>query len=401
MTVTALQRLLKYPHNAVFDKSPVSELAFRLQHPLGAKWAIADRVLTATGGTVAHTYDLTAYTVDTLAAALTSDGFDIVSRASRFTGVSALVLVEGDGDQFDSNGDHVHAFTSLLWVLMSGYAGEVLHAENQVVQALLQMVIGTASGEWLDVWGTLYSVPRLPGELDPAYRLRIPREAFRLRNNAHAIEQAILDATGYDVRINEPWREVFTLDESTLSGPDKFYDGERVGYHLIEPITSGYVDWPAVLAVINRNRAAGIEVLGPRLIYGVHVDGTSGHVVRSSVRSIHVDHTVLDDLARLDTGPLEDLSVLNHPSAHLQQRMYSSHLVMPAQPWGAFPWPPTTWAETRYIVRNLHIRDYRSYLTHVTYVSQYWAVAGRTWNDHAADTWDGMNPIIRTLHTRS
>ena len=81
---------------------------------------------------------------DGLAAQLVTDGFTVESLSSQFLGLSAVVLVEGSGDQGQSNGDHITGFTSLLWVLLSGYADEVLGAREQVRQALLQMVIGTA-----------------------------------------------------------------------------------------------------------------------------------------------------------------------------------------------------------------------------------------------------------------
>ncbi len=38
-----------------------------------------------------------------------------------FLGRSAMVLVEGKGDQLTSNGDHVHGFKSLLWALYTAF----------------------------------------------------------------------------------------------------------------------------------------------------------------------------------------------------------------------------------------------------------------------------------------
>ena len=120
MTRTTLQRLLRYPHSAVFDTSPQAELAFRLRHPDGATWSIAERVFTASAGAIQVTYDLRSLTVGALVTQLSAAGFTVEAASPRFTGLSAVVLVEGSGDQGQSNGDHIMGFTSLLWVLLSG-----------------------------------------------------------------------------------------------------------------------------------------------------------------------------------------------------------------------------------------------------------------------------------------
>lgn len=258
---STLQTLLHHVHGAVFDKAPAAETVFRLRHPDGAQWAVSDRVLTARAGALERTYALGSLTVAQLADALVADGFQVVDLSSRFTALLGVVLVEGEGGENVSNGDRLEGFTSLLWVLMTGYAAETMAAREQVRQALRQMVITQAENEWLDVWGLLYGVQRGPGELDANYATRIPREAFRMRNNARAIERAVFEATGFDVRINEPWREIFRLDDSALSGGSKLYDGGTVGYHLIRPeALDDTVDWTKVLPVINRNKPAGVII---------------------------------------------------------------------------------------------------------------------------------------------
>ncbi len=398
---TALRRLLKYPHAAVFDESPAAELAFRLQHPDGAKWTVGDRVFTATAGDLEVTHDLRLFTVDTLITQLIADGFTIVSPSSRFTGVSARVLVDGSGDQLVSNGDHVTGFTSLLWVLLNGYAGEVLDAEYQVIQALLQMVITTASGQWLDLWGTLYGVPRLAGESDLHLAQRIPKEAFRLRNNAHAIELAIRDALGYDVRIEEPWKEIFKLDDSLLSGPHRMYDGDTIGYHLIRPVARETIDWPAVLNVINRNRAAGVLVLGPQLFHGSSlVNGDTQ--VTSGVESLHVRQVRADDRVLLDYNAIEDVAILNHPALWRREVMHSANVSMQTQSWGGFTWGDAgTWGDTIYVVTSNHYRDYRVYFSNVRYSSNFWTAGSRTWGSEPAESWASLDVLTYSLHSRS
>lgn len=304
--MTALQRLIKHPHPAVFDASPDAEVALRLRHPSGASWSVADEVLVASAGGVEHRYALGAMTVANLASRLRADGFEVADVSPAFAGLQAAVLVEGSGAQAQSNGDRVTGFTSLMWSLFGGYARELRTAKTQVGEALRQMVIPQAEGEWLDVWGSLYDQPRLPGERDEDYAPRIPREAFRVRLNARAIEKAIWEATGKDVRIEEPWSAMFRLDESALSGAQAFYDGARVGYHLIRPVSSTSIDWTDVLAVIDRNKTAGVIVLPPEIrvtrLIDARLNGSCAFGITSDTGSLipvwtdsRLDYMVLSD----------------------------------------------------------------------------------------------------------
>lgn len=389
---TTLSRLLKYPHAAVFDKSPTEELAFRLQHTGGSTWAIGDAVLTATRGGTDFTYDLKALTVGQLTLALMADGFTVLMISAAFYSRSALVLVEGRGDQFASNGDNVFAYTSILWALLGGYAVELRSAKLQIQEALRQMVITQAENEWLDLWGTLYATPRLINEPDAAFAQRIPREAFRLRCNARGIELAIRDATGFDVRIEEPWTNIFRLDESLLSGPDAFYDGEYVGYHLIRPLIRSSVDWPAVLAVIERNRAAGIAVLGPKLIWSTLVDASvSPFEVSFGGLARNEAFIPYSDRALLDYDAIEELPILNYPHrmrTEVRQQSYAEAL--PLEALGVFT----------YVVHGGYRQTYEVRYLDIVYASQYWnRTADRTWRTD--DTWSSVGPYVLSAYSES
>lgn len=395
---TTLQRLLKYPHQAVFDLSAAPNVAFRLRHPAGATWTVADEVMVVKVGSQTLTFDLASYTVATLAQSLSDAGFDVQTVSGALANLSARVLLEGVGNELQSNGDQVQAFTSLLWAMYSGYAVEVRKAEEQVEEALSQMVISQAEGEWLDLWGALYAVSRKIGEVDAAYAPRIPREAFRVRVNARAIELAIRDETGSDVRIEEPWQNIFRLDESVLSGPDKFYDGAHVGYHLIKPTTTQYVDWKQVLPIIDRNRAAGITVLDPENKFGSTVDGTD-HQMSAALRRDHEQYERYEDRALLDYSTIEEVSILNHSARFRRLVNHSSQAIIGTQTWGNFPWIDETWGAVNYFVDGVHTRDYRVYYSTIAYAGQYW-VANKTWVT-ADSTWADFNAIIGSAHRQS
>lgn len=362
--MTMLRRLLRYLHSAVFDRSPHAELAFRLSSNGSLTWRVADdelivtipdpvseTLLTSSGdlfllsdgsllltdaprtyigvqvpspeGYISLLYDLSSRTMGQLVSDLSSDGFSIDGVSASFLGLSSTVLVEGDGDTSRSNGDHVRGFTSILWSLFSSFALELRIARFQIGEALRQMVITQAEGEWLDLWGTLYDVPRKAGDTDAAYAPTIPREAFRRRVNAFAIEQAIRDATGRDVRIEEPWGSIFRLDESALSGESRFYDGSGVGYHLILPVSYETFDWTEVLAVIERNRAAGVIVLPPETRLRAYVDATVDGTIFSSRISLFSSIILSADANRLDYMVLSGEIIARTYSSFSEERTYS------------------------------------------------------------------------------
>lgn len=306
MTVmTSLQKLLKYPHRAVFDVSAHAELVLQIRHPGGLVWEIADGVMTITAGGADFEYDLEQHTVGTLRAALVADGIEATQVAPSFAGHSAMVLIETRGDQDKSNGDQLGGFRSYLWAIYSAYAREIRQQAYQVQQALRQMVMTQAEGEWLDLWGMLYDQSR-DGQSDAEFQERIPREAFRLRVNALAIEQAILDQTGKDVIIEEPWRYIFRLDDSKLSGDHRFYDGTTVGYHLIRPVSRVSIDWTDVFPVIERNRAAGVIVLPPEVLSTGFIDATVDGTCSFATQTSFGDFIQIWTDSRLDYMVLSD-----------------------------------------------------------------------------------------------
>lgn len=286
MSQITTSRLLKYPHAAVFDPSASPELALRLRNPAGLVWEVADKALRLVvrplewngeqdfsglydWGPTRRSYSLEGKTVGALADELRADGHEIAFENPALADLGAHILISGSGDQDLSNGDHLNAYTSLIWCLFDAYAVEVDEARHQVEQALRQMVMTQADGEWLDVWATLYGVPRRDGETDAELQVRIPKEVFRLRVNGLAMEQAALDAADQHVTIDEPWKRMFHLSGSALSGVDHLQDGKYYTYHVIQPIGREGTDWSKALPVLERNRAAGIEIASPRIEFPV------------------------------------------------------------------------------------------------------------------------------------
>lgn len=393
--MTTLKRLVNYPHAAVFDKSAQDEILFRLSHPDRATWEVSEAFLHVNAGLNSTSYDLSLLTVGQLILALVSDGYSVTENSSAHANLSALVLTESAGDEGISNGNRVTGYTSLMWVLMGGYAVVIREAGLQVIQALRQMIITQAEGEWLDLWGRLYGVSRRLNEIDSAYAARIPKEAFRLRESVVAIEEAVFDETGYVIRIEEPWRNIFRLDHSLLSGEDKFQDGERIGYFYIQPTSKFPIDWSVVLPIIHRNRAAGIVVLPPFSRNLSYVNAGINPMVEGVNASINSSYSLYEDRTLLDYSNIEDVPILNHASIRSKTVRHTSWSTT-FTGWRDSVWTDDFWTDSSYIVSGKFERKYRVYISLVNYESTDWADI--VWPN---DTWKDFNVSVISAHTRS
>lgn len=194
------QKLLGFM-NRVFDKDPAAVLALRLNYDGAMQWKIEDGRLTTqvvggSGGPLS--INLSDYTIATLVALLGSQpGYSVPYQdTSSLSGKGALTLIDGTGNQSQSNGDHLNSYTSVLWSWLESVSSELGIASAQIVQMLRQMVIGTAEGEWLDEFGSYYDIPRIFGETDAVYGARIIASVGRPRGNNVALEMAINTVTG-------------------------------------------------------------------------------------------------------------------------------------------------------------------------------------------------------------
>jgi hypothetical protein len=189
--------------NRVFNKGPERVLVIRLRYDGSMRWSVSDGVLTTevTGGSGAPLrVDLAGYTVATLAAFLAAQpGYSVpFVDALPVPGLKATVLIDGSSNQDGTNGDHLYAYTSVLWAYMEAQASELKLLAQAVDEALLQMAANTASGEWVDEHGSFYAVGRNNGESDAAYAARIVAEVGRARGTNVAISDGVRRATGAD-----------------------------------------------------------------------------------------------------------------------------------------------------------------------------------------------------------
>lgn len=324
------QKLLRLL-NSVFDKDARAFTAFRIRHESGRmRWRVEDHVLTGSvDGEDLFEVDLAGYTIRTLLEHLaTLPGITVVSRASsEQLGLSAGALMDQLGDEETSNGDQVHAFTSVLWAYLDAMAVELREARRQIDEALLQMSAKTAEAEWLDEWGGYFGFPRKDGEADAAYSKRIIEEVLRPRGNNKAIEIGLRDVFGQDCKVIDLQRfgDVFPIYDGALVHDGTYpHNADAIPYYGLFKIViwydllggediSGYIN--EVRSYVDTLRDAGTHLESVELT-GSELDDTfSPPADGLSVQVLSAIATLLDALDEpTETVPVFPLVVGDAPA---------------------------------------------------------------------------------------
>lgn len=300
MRKTMLERLLGHLHRAVFDTTPDEIVAFYLDGPAGSSWVAVNEFfdITFADGTTKH-YNLNDYTIIQFTRQLTKDGMQVSRLNTTYMNFAGITMLELKGTAGKPN--PVTLYKDILHAIFGAYSREIRSAQDNVQEAFKELDIQTANDEFLDDWGEMFGIPR-DARTDADYGQYIPKEAFRVRVNSIAIEMAVKDITGYDITLEEPWRDVFMLDQSAMSSMSRFYDGNTTSYYQVLPVASGSVDWDVIIPVIRRNLAAGIELLAPVYRYLYFVDGSLSGNIWSNEWDLMAEFVQNDHLPRLDNN---------------------------------------------------------------------------------------------------
>lgn len=259
------QKLVNWLYRAI-NRSPKPALAFRINHGgVGATlvWEIKDNVLTTmiTGGSGSnHTYDLTAHTIGSLTTLIESQpGYTcpFVTDDPAIYDLAASALLDGTGNQDESNGDHLYVYTSAVWAYLEPLAVELDLARKQLDQQVLQMSVRTAADKWLDELGMYYAVDREGGESDATYSARIIASLGKPAGNNVAMEMAINTVSGGLVaKVTDSPAEAFTVPYSGTSYGlfDVVYQIDLSGDDDINFFTS------RVVAIVEKLRDAGTHM---------------------------------------------------------------------------------------------------------------------------------------------
>src|SRR5690606_4570014 len=88
-----------------------------------------------------------------------------------------------------------------------------------------ELSILTATGEYLDEWGSWFGIRRTDGEDDEQYRRRMLSVMSNPKSTIPAIEGTIrryFNNPDMYVKVYEPHKNIKIFNISTFSGPDKF-----------------------------------------------------------------------------------------------------------------------------------------------------------------------------------
>lgn len=281
-----------------FTRDPQPILALRIAYDGALAWTVADRVLTLTasgGSGESHVISLAAITIQQLVNQVASlPGYTTPFMSPEFSQLSAAILLDGSGDQSQSNGDHLYGYSAMTWAYMDAMAVELTEAAHQIDNMLLQMSPLTAEAEWLDVWGGYFGVPRLEGEGDRPYGTRMIAEVLLPRGNNVALEVAIAEAIGQPVTVT---------DVVGGSGLGKKYDStyQHDGSITHSGIGSGIIQYGLF------DVAYGYDLLSGQSLDG-YADMIRGLIDRmrfagTQLRALSLSSSVISDPG---PGPLDD-----------------------------------------------------------------------------------------------
>lgn len=156
---------VKLPLFSVFNTDPLAVLALRIRHAAGCQWAVVGDTLTLVTPNLTWSTNLAAVSLGGLINLLVAEGFEVAYQNDDLLHLSALVLLEGTGNQADSNGDQLTAYTAPLTVMQAAMGRSLAAGRDSVPHALAQMILPDATAEWADLFGTVFGVPRENGLL--------------------------------------------------------------------------------------------------------------------------------------------------------------------------------------------------------------------------------------------
>lgn len=287
---------------SAFDKAPDEVIALRIGSGGALQWAVTADKLTVTDSNQLVTDIALTGTLLEVLNALRAAGIEIKYVNSDVLHLSAGVLLKGSGNEASSNGDQLKIFTSPLWAIMDSYAVELSFAEQQIVEAIADLYINTATGEILDYWGEYFGCARLNGETDTVYRTRMIYEILRPKSNKYALINAASAVAGQLIDIYEPWQDLFWLSESHLD-TEHMYDGDTWSPYVFRPILRGQnnIKWAQIMALLDKIRPAAVFPLDPEWVPDVRqIDAeVSGNglsfVDHELVMALYADKTNLDN----------------------------------------------------------------------------------------------------------
>lgn len=160
--------------------------------------------------------------------------------------------------------------------ILGGISKKVTDVLEDLLDSKKESYLDSATGEFLDKWGSFVGLTRRPGEEDDIYRERIKKYIMVLRGTIPAIKDALYDYFGDHnavINIYEPYVDIFYTNRSLLNS-DSYLQGDYYRYGIIDISIDRPFDYDAIMEVINKFKPAGVMVYityNPSLNTGIGV----------------------------------------------------------------------------------------------------------------------------------
>lgn len=289
--------------NRVFNKDPLQFLALAIDYDgQGMTWEVADGVLTTAvvgGHGAGLSIDLAGYTLATLVSFIAAQpGYTTTYVNPDSKGLSALVLLDAAGDISAPDGGSLYGYSSVLWAYMEANAAELKEAEAAIQSLTSEMQTTTADGDWLDLLGSYYKVPRLTGELDASYGPRIIATVIRPASNNVAIEAAIEQWTGQQATVTDVVLRGVT---GNVYNGAHVYDGS-IKHNAVNTNVYGLFDVTYAYDLVNGGDLSQFQKIVVSLVNTLRAAGTH-------LRSIALSGSALADTLTPPTDSFGGLAV--------------------------------------------------------------------------------------------
>lgn len=164
-------------------------------------------------------------------------------------------------------------YQDVNYAIINALQEQFTEMESDSVKSKIQSSLETATGEYLDIWGDWFGLPRKEKEHDTEYRNRIIEYFLLKRGTNNAIIKAVKDYfndSETDITIYEPFQNIFFTNRSKLNGNDHLM-GHYYRFAVID-VTIGRPFPPEIIDIINKFKPAGVQLFltfdGASLITG-------------------------------------------------------------------------------------------------------------------------------------
>lgn len=157
------------------------------------------------------------------------------------------------------NTDSIHSEHNAV---ISAVADTLEDAEMDLVQSKDESFLSTASGVFLNKWGSYVGVVRRKDETDEHYRNRITKWLTKKKGTVNSLVDNIKEEFENDeleVFIYEPWRNIFYTNRSMLNGVDHL-QGHYYRFAVIDIHIGTDVDIKKLAEIVDRYKDAGVMV---------------------------------------------------------------------------------------------------------------------------------------------